>query len=140
MLKQLLMEWAVKQKWKKMRVREDFSVEAYLNNIVDFFDPEKAADRRLVVVYEFHDSGENDGAWTITIAEGKCTLTKGEAKEYDTKLYMTAETYRRILTGRLDFARHAYSTGAVRFYGNTLGHRELNDYITLPRNATVLAL
>ena len=140
MLRQLLMEWVVKQRWKKTQVSEDYKVEEYLNRIPEYFDAGKAADNKLTVVYEIHDSGDNDGAWTVRIADGKCLLSKGAADEYDTLLYMTADTYRRILSGRLDFARLAYSTGAVRFFGNTLGHRELNEYLTLPKGAGVAAL
>ena len=140
MLRQLLMEWVVRQRWKKTQVAPDYKAETYLRKIPEYFDPDKASDRRLAVVYEFHDSDANDGAWTITIAEGKCELSKGEAEHYDTKLYMTADVYRRILMGRMDYARLAYSTGAVRFFGNSLGHRELNEYLTLPKNAGVAAL
>jgi len=134
------MEWVVRQRWAKTQVPPDFDVETYLKKIPEYFDPEKAADRHLVVVYEFHGSGLSDGAWTVTIADGKCTLLKGEAENYETKMYMTADVYRRILMGRLDYARLAYSTGAVRFFGNSLGHRELNDYLTFPKNAGVAAL
>jgi len=140
MLKQMLMEWAVKQRWKKYQVSEDYSVEEYLKKIPECFDSKLAADSKLTIVYEFHDSGENNGAWTITIDNGKCSLSKGGAEEYDTLMYMTAEVYRRIMTGRLDYARLAYSTGAVRFFGNTLGHRELNAYLTIPKEAGVAAL
>jgi len=140
MLKQFLMEWAVKQRWKKTQINENYKVEEYLEKIPEYFDSGKAADNKLTVVYEIHDSGDNDGAWTIKIADGKCLLSKGAADEYDTLLYMTADTYRRILSGRLDYARLAYSTGAVRFFGNTLGHRELNEYLTLPKGAGVAAL
>jgi len=138
--KQLLMEWVVKQSMKKNQVSVDFDVNTYLEKIVEYFDPKKAGDNKLTVVYEFHDSGFNDGAWTVTIADGKCTLAKGEAEHFNTKLYMTADTYRRILTGRLDYARLTYSVGAIRYFGSTLGHRELNAYITLPKKAGVAAL
>jgi alkyl sulfatase BDS1-like metallo-beta-lactamase superfamily hydrolase len=140
MLKQFLLEWVVKQRLKKTQVSEDYKVEAYLELIPKYFDAGKAEDKKLTVVYEIHDSGENDGAWTVQIANGKCSLSKGAVDEYDTLLYMTADSYRRILSGRLDFARLAYSTGAVRFFGNTLGHRELNEYLTIPKGAGVAAL
>ena len=140
MLKQMLLEWAIKQRWKRYQVSEDYNVEDYLEKIPEYFDLEIAADSKLTIVYEFHDSGDNDGAWTVTIADGKCSLNKGSAEEYDTLMYMTAEVYRRILTSRLDYARLAYSTGAVRFYGNTLGHRELNAYLSIPKGAGVAAL
>jgi len=140
MIRQLLMEWVVRKRWEKTQIAPDFDAEVYLRKIPEFFDPAKAADRSLVIVYEFHDSGVNDGAWTVTIADGKCTLSKGEAENYETKMYMTADVYRRILMGRLDFARLAYSTGAVRFFGNSLGHRELNEYLTFPKNADIAAL
>jgi len=140
MLRQALMEFVVKQRLKKLRVSEDFKVETYLGKIVEWFDPVKAKDRWLTIIYEFHDSGANDGVWAVSIADGKCSLTKGEPEHFDTRLYMTADTYRRLLTGRLEFGRLAYSTGAIRYFGNTLGHRELNEYITLPKNAGVAAL
>jgi len=140
MLMQKLTEWVVKQNRKKLRVDENYKVEEYLNKIPDFFNAEKAADRELTVIYKFHDSGDNDGAWTVTVAGGKCTVTKGEADKYDTLLYMTSESYRRILTGRLDFTRLAYSVGAIRFFGNTLGHRELNNYLKIPKEAGIAAL
>ena len=144
MLKQILMEWGLKQIWKKNNVDPEYNVETYLKKIPEYFDATKAGqrvgDRRLVVVYEFHDSGSNDGLWTVIIDGGKCTLEKGETAPYETKMLLTADTYRRILSGKLDFARLAYSTGAVRFFGNSLGHRELNEYIKLPKDAGVAAL
>jgi hypothetical protein len=140
MLKQLLLEWVLKRQSKKMIVSEDYRVETYLEKIIEFFDAAKAKERTLTVVYEFHDSGANDGAWTVSIAEGICTLVAGEPESYESKFYMTAETYRRILTGRLDISKLTYSTGAVRFFGNTLAHRELNEYLTIPKHAGVAAL
>ena len=140
MLKQRLLELALKQQAKKMEVSADFSVEKYLMKIPEYFDPAKAGDRKLTVVYEFHDSGANDGAWTISIAGGECSLAKGEAEQFDSKFYMTAETYRRVLTGKLDYSKLTYSTGAIRFFGNTLSHIELNSYLTLPKGAGVAGL
>jgi len=140
MLKQLLLEWVVKQRLKKTQVDDNYSVESYLERIPEYFDAVKAADNKLTIIYEIHDSGVNDGVWTVRIADGKCSLSTGAVDEYDTLLYMTADSYRRILSGRLDFARLAYSTGVVRFFGNTLGHRELNEYLTIPKDAGVAAL
>ena len=140
MLKQLLLEWALKQRQKKMQVSADYNVETYLDKIAEYFDPAKAGDRELTVVYEFHDSGDNDGAWTVAIAGGVCTVSKGEAEQYESKFYMTAETYRRILTGKLDYSKLTYSTGAIRFFGNTLAHSELNSYLTLPKDCGVAGL
>jgi len=140
MLRQVLMEWVVKQRLKKTQVSEDYKVETYLKKIPEYFDSGKAGDRKLIVIYEFHDSGDNNGSWMVSIVDGKCTLSKDAAGEYDTLLYMTSDAYRRIISGRLDFARLAYSTGAIRFFGNTLGHRELNEYLTIPKGAGVAAL
>lgn len=140
MLKQFLLENLLRQRQKKMKVNVDFKVKDYLKKIPLYFDPAKAADRRLTVVYEIHDSGDNDGAWTVVIASGKCEVSEGEAEQFDTKLYTTAEVYRRILTGLMEISRLPYSTGAVRFYGNSLGHRELNAYITIPKGVNLAAL
>ena len=134
------MSMGLKQIRKRMYFKPDYNVQTYLNKIVEYFDPEKAKSHKLTIVYEFHDSGKNNGVWTVRIADGKCSLTEGEAEEYDTKLYMTSEAYHRMLTGLLDFNRLAYSVGAVRFFGNTLGHRELNSYLTIPKNANLACL
>ena len=139
-MKQWFLEWALRQKQKKMVVGADYNVETYLNKIVEYFDPSIAGDRKLTVVYEFHDSGANDGAWTVAIDDARCTLSRGEAEQFDSKFYMTAETYRRILTGRLDFSKLTYSTGAIRFFGNTLAQIELNTYLKLPKNAGIAGL
>ena len=139
-LRQLLFQWVLKQRQKKTQVSADYRVETYLIKIVDFFDASKAADRELTVVYEFHGSGVNDGAWTVSIAGGKCALAKGDSEKYDSKFYMTADVYRRILEGKLDISKLTYSTGAIRFFGSTLAHQELNSYLTLPKGAGVAAL
>ena len=123
-----------------MQVSTDYKVETYLEKIPEFFNKEKAANRTLTIVYEFHDSGDNDGAWTVAVSNGTCTLSKGAADDFDTLLYMTAEAYHRVLTGRLDITRLTYSTGAVRYFGNTLGHRELNEYLSIPKGAGIAAL
>lgn len=140
MLSQILLEWVLRKKQKSMKVDENYSVSAYLERIPVYFDPAKAPNRKMTVVYEIHDSGDRNGVWSVTVANGKCLLSKGEPERYDTKLYMTAEVYRRVLTGRLDISKLAYSTGAIRFYGNSLGHRELNAYLSIPKNAGVAAL
>lgn len=140
MLSQILLEWALRKKQKSMKVDENYSVSAYLERIPVYFDPAKAPNRKMTVVYEIHDSGDRNGVWSVSIIDGKCLLSKGEPERYDTKLYMTAEVYRRVLTGRLDISKLAYSTGAIRFYGNSLGHRELNAYLSLLKDAGVAAL
>jgi|GEM_PF-1652685 len=142
MLTQALIEWALRSRQKKLcaAIGEDIDVKAYLEKIVAYFDAGKAKDRRMTLVYEIHDSGANDGVWTVSIADGKCTLTEGEAASYDTKMYMTAEVYRRILTGQLELGHLAYATGAVRYYGNSLGQRELNSYLTIPKKVLIAKL
>ena len=140
MVRQFLMEQVLKKQRKSMYFDPNYDVEEYLQKIPLFFDPVKAGNKRLIVVYEFHDSGKNDGAWTITIANGKCSLSKGAVDECESRLYMTADTYHRILTGQLDYSRLTYSTGAIRFFGSTLAHRELNSYLTIPKTAHLAAL
>ena len=139
-LLQLMVDSALRRQRKKIRHDADFRVKAYLERIVRYFDAEKAGKRCMTVVYEIHDSKDNNGVWTISIANGKCELSEGEPENFDTKLYMTAEVYERIVTGRLEFGRLAYLTGAVRYYGNSLGHRELNSYLSIPKDAGVAAL
>ncbi len=117
-----------------------FSVKEHLDKIVEYFDPEKAGDNALTVVYVLHDSGENDGVWTVSIADGKIALTEGEAEHYDTKMRMTAEVYERIVKGWLDITRLAYLTGAVRYYGRSLGQQELQRYLTIPAGLGISVL
>ena len=148
MLKQFLIEQALKQRKKNMQVDRDYSVREYLERIPLYFDANKAGESCLVVVYEIHDSADNDGIWTVTVAEGKCTVSTGEPEigpgsepgRYDVKLYLTAEVYRRILNGSMEISKTPYATGAVRFFGNQLAHQELNSYLTIPKEARIAAV
>jgi len=144
MLKQFLIQQALKQRKKNMQVDRDYSVQEYLERIPQYLDANKAGESCLVVVYEIHDSADNDGIWTVTIAEGKCTVSAGEPKRepdrYDVKLYLTAEVYRRILNGSMEISKTPYATGAVRFFGNQLAHQELNSYLTIPKEARIAAV
>lgn len=117
-----------------------FSVIEHLKMICDYFDRDKADEAELKVVYEIHDSGDQNGTWTVCIKDGTCALQEGESEGYDTKLTMTAEVYERMVTGKLDVTRLSYLTGAVRYTGNTLGHRELLSYLTIPQDVGVVAL
>ena len=140
MLKQFLIDRMLKEKQKSMLVEPDYSVQAYLERIPQYFNAEKAGARCLTVVYEIHDSGDNDGVWTVSIAGGQCTVVPGEPERYDVLLYLTAETYRRILTGQMEITKMPYATGAVRFFGNQLAHQELNAYLTIPKDAHIAAV
>lgn len=116
------------------------SVCEYLEKICDFFDPEKAGNRRLVLVYKIHDSGENDGTWTIHIEGGKCELRQGEEADYNVKMLMTAETYERIVTGKLPLGYLSYVNGDVRYFGEMLGYEEMQTFLTIPENEGIIAL
>jgi putative sterol carrier protein len=140
MLKQFLIDWTLKQQQKNWHVDADYNVKTYLDKIPQYFDATKAGERRLTVVYEIHDSGSNDGIWTVLVADGKCVLSEGEPERYDTWLYTTAEVYRRMLTGQMEITKLPYATGAVRFFGNSFGHHELNSYLTIPKEARIAAI
>ena len=140
MLKQLLIERMLRKQQQGMQVDEDYSVQAYLERIPSYFDAEKAGERCLTVVYELHDSGDNNGVWTVAVADGHCVVSPGQPEHFDTLLYLTAEAYRRILTGQMEITRMPYSTGAVRFFGNSFGHQELNAYVTIPKDAHIAAV
>ncbi len=118
----------------------DFSAKEIILSIPEYFDPQKAGNRTLCVVYHIHDSGAGDGVWTVTVQGGACIVCEGEPEVYDTKVYLTEAIYKRIVQGRLDIQKLAYTSGAIRYYGNTLGHSELNSYCKLPWLKGIIAI
>ena len=116
-----------------------FSVREHLQKICEYFDSSKANDRNLSLVYKIHDSGENDGVWTILINNCNCILETGEIPGYTAKMLMTAEAYERVVTGRMMLIC-AYWNGAIRYIGDTLAQEELQSYLTIPQDSGIVAL
>lgn len=62
------------------------------------FRPEKAANQRLT--FHFDISGEGGGTYTVTIAEGRCTLNEGLLGTPDCVIKSKADTYTQIELGK----------------------------------------
>lgn len=118
----------------------EFRVRDYLQKISEYFDGSKSGERRLVLVYKIHDSGKNDGVWTVHIENGKCELHEGEEENYDVKMLMTAETYQRIITGKLPLGYLSYQNGDVRYLGKMLGYEEMQTFLNIPEGSGIAAL
>ena len=116
-----------------------FSVREHMEKICEYFDGSRTNGRRLILVYKFHDSGENDGIYTIRIENDTCTLEEGEAADYTTKMILTAEGYERIVTGKM-MVISAFWNGAIRYIGSTLGLEELQTYLDIPKDSGIAAL
>ncbi len=117
----------------------EFNVREYLEKICDYFDKDKAGERRLCLVYKIHDSGQNDGSWTVRIEDGICTLSEEDAGDCTLRMLMTAETYERMIHGRM-MSVLAYLTGAVRYQGLMLAHEELQSCLTIPPDSGIIVL
>lgn len=116
-----------------------FSVIDNLQKICEYFDGSKTFGRRLVLVYKIHDSGENDGVWTVRIEKYKCSIKQGEDTDYTVKMLMTAETYEQLVTGFLPVDL-AYWQGGVRYTGQTLAQQEMMTYLNVPPDSGIFAL
>lgn len=116
-----------------------FSVKDCMLKICEYFDPAKAGDRKMTLVYKFRDNEKVDGVYTIRIENGTCTLEDGEAPDFTTKMVFFTEGYERIVQGKM-WLLSAYWNGTVRYIGETLGWEELQTYLTIPADSGIAAL
>ncbi len=81
----------------------------------DVFDAEKAGDMNAVVQFDF--SSDNNGLWYVTVADGGCTVTEGEAADPTSKIIMHGDDYVKMVRGELN-AVTAFMMGQIKVEGD----------------------
>ena len=65
----------------------------------------------------FDLSGEEAGAWLLTVAGGEATTSQGSAEGADATIKMDSEDYKKMVTGALN-PMTAFMTGKVKVDGD----------------------
>ena len=81
----------------------------------EMFLPEKA--KGVNAVIQFNLSGEGGGAYTVTIADGKCQISEGTAATPTAMVAATAADYLAIVRGELN-AVSAFMGGKLKVTGD----------------------
>jgi len=105
--------------------KADVTARGILSAIGDRFRPDKAAGVTLKYGYDL--TGEGGGRFTITIADGKCTLKEGLDSDLAVKMTMEAATYVGMMTGTID-GTAAFTSGKVKIDGDMMAAAATGKY------------
>jgi putative sterol carrier protein len=72
----------------------------------------------LTVTYQLQLTGDGGGVWTVSIAGGKCSVSRGAPPRADTTITMSTDAYLKLAAGQLN-VMDAYHKGQVAVKGNT---------------------
>jgi len=81
----------------------------------EVFRPERAAGVSAVI--QFKVTGAEAGNWTITVKDGKCAVTEGEAASPNVTINTPSDVWLKILRRELDGAT-AFMSGQFTFTGD----------------------
>jgi hypothetical protein len=79
------------------------------------FRPERAGDLRAVIVFDL--AGEDGGAWTVRIADGRLAVEEGAAPDADAVVGCDARTFLDLATGIVR-PGEAFVEGRLRVRGD----------------------
>lgn len=79
------------------------------------FDGSGAADMNATILFDL--AGENGGQWTVTIADGRATTTRGAAGSPNMTITANAADYIEMIEGRLD-PQMAFMNGRLSLGGD----------------------
>jgi putative sterol carrier protein len=71
-----------------------------IEGMPEAFDPAAAGDLRAEI--QFDISGENGGKWVLSIADGRCRVSRGEAVRPTVTIESPGETWVKIARGEID--------------------------------------
>ena len=91
------------------------SVAEIFSNMAGNFNAEKAGDLNASVVFDL--AGDGGGAWTVTIADGKCDVQEGAADSPTATIKMAASDYEAMTSGKLN-PMMAFMSGKIKVDGD----------------------
>ena len=114
-----------------------FSVRDTIYSIPSFYRADHMEGLRdLVMVYKIHDSGDQDGEYTVTIRNNEIGVRDGAAENYTVRMLMTAKAYEAFTKGIFS-PEVAFMTGDIRYIGNILAHEEMQKYLKIPKGTGI---
>ena len=75
------------------------------------------AAKGMNAIIQFNLSGDDGGAWFVTVKDGKVAVTKGSAASPNLTVGMTAQDYVDMNTGKLD-RQLAFMSGKLKISGD----------------------
>ena len=90
-------------------------IERVMDGLPDSFLPDKAAGIAAVLLFRF--TGRENLSWVVRIAEGRCSVERGEVEGATLTLEAPADVYDTILNGKI-MASMALSRGKIRLSGD----------------------
>ncbi|MCZ7667618.1 MAG: SCP2 sterol-binding domain-containing protein [Chloroflexi bacterium] len=91
------------------------SVSDIFSNMSQNFNAEKAGDLDASVVFDL--SGDEGGAWTVSVADGKCDVQQGAAESPTATIQMSAADYAAMTSGALN-PMMAFMSGKIKVDGD----------------------
>jgi putative sterol carrier protein len=91
------------------------TIEKYVQAMAQGLQSNKAAG--LKIIYRLQLMGEGGGTWTVSIADGRCSVSQGAPPRADTTITMSTDDYLRLAAGKLN-AVDAYNQGQIKVGGN----------------------
>ena len=91
------------------------SIEQLMQQMSSAFLPDKAINVKAVI--QLNLSGEGGGAWFVTVADGKCEVSQGEAPAPTATLIASAADYLAVARGELN-PMSAFMSGKIKATGN----------------------
>ncbi len=93
----------------------DIPVKTLVYNHEKFFLPEVAGDLDAVIQYRL--TGEEAGDYVVTLHDGKCTVTEGEASNPTVTLSADGRDFADVLMGRANGLQY-FMTGKLKLTGD----------------------
>jgi putative sterol carrier protein len=93
------------------------------------FRPEVARD--LKATFQFELTGEEGGTWSLSMADGQCTMKEGVSDTPDVTLVMDASDYVAMIKGDLN-AIAAFMAGKIKLTGDVRLAMRLPDLFQRP--------
>jgi putative sterol carrier protein len=94
------------------------------------FNPQAA--KGIVLVYQFHLTGEGGGQYHLVLADQACKFQEGEHASPDVVLAISAEDFRSLVMGKLPFAM-AFVTGRLKVTGDLRLVLRMGAYFPQPQ-------
>ena len=79
------------------------------------FKAEDAGDMNATIVFDL--SGDGGGKWTISIADGACSVAEGSIEDATSTIIMDADDYVKMTSGELNPVT-AFMMGQIRVEGD----------------------
>ncbi len=91
------------------------TIQQVMEAMPTMFRPDKAIGVNARILFEL--SGDDGGTWTVSIAEGKCTVQQAAVESPSATIKASAGDYLAIARGELDPMK-AFMTGKLKAQGD----------------------